>query len=452
MSKTVNLSEFTNFHFIGIGGISMSALAKFLLANGKMVSGSDSVKSDMTLELEKLGAKIFYKHSASNLKKAQIVVYSSAISKDNPELKKAIKKNLTVIKRSEFLSHVLCKYKYRIAICGSHGKTTATAMVSEVFILAGLDPTVFLGGESVRFSNFKLGKGEFVITEACEYKKNFLDLKVTDTIVLNIDNDHLDSYGDMASMKNAFNEFISNTVAVINNDDKESKVLHTSCIMTFAINSDATYTAKKLVRNKKGYSFTVYKNRKPITRINLSVIGRHNVYNALACFAICDKYRINHNIIKSALENFSGVKRRNEFLGYISGIEVFADYAHHPKEITASLSAFNINDGETLVVFQPHTYSRTQILLQDFVSVFKTVENLVIYKTYSAREKFNSSGDATVLFEELINAGVKNCTYAHTDMQLKNQILEFKGQIKRVLVLGAGDVYERVKNLIDGNR
>ncbi len=428
----------------------MSALAKFLLANGKTVSGSDSVKSNMTFELEKLGAKIFYKHSANNLKKAQVVVYSSAIPEDNPELKKALKKHLTVIKRSEFLNLILSKYKFRIAICGSHGKTTTTAMISEVFILAGLNPTVFLGGESVRFSNLKLGTGEFVITEACEYKKNFLDLNITDAIVLNIDNDHLDSYGDMASMKNAFNEFISNTVAVINNDDSESSFLYTSCMITFAINSNATYTAKKIVKDRKGYSFTVYKNQKPIKRINLCVIGRHNVYNALACFAICDKYRINHNIIKRALENFSGVKRRNEFLGCISGIEVYADYAHHPKEITASLNAFGVNDGETLVVFQPHTYSRTQILLKDFRSAFINVENLIIYKTYSAREKFNLSGDATVLFEELINAGVKNCTYAHTDIQLKNQILAFKGQVKRVLILGAGDVYERVKNIIDG--
>lgn len=427
----------------------MSALAKYVLRTGKKVYGSDKYKSNITVELEKAGATVYYKHSRRNVKKGSLVVYCSAISDDNPELIRAKKLNLVILKRSEFLNLILSRYKNRIAVCGSHGKTTATAMISEIFTLAGLNPAVFLGGESNAFSNFRYGDGDYVITEACEYKKNFLDLDATFTVVLNVDNDHMDCYGNMTEMKKSFNEFINDRVALINNDDKESKGLHTSCAITYAINNRAVFTAKNLRNNGKGYSFTVYKNGKKCRRINLLAIGKHNVYNALASFTTADWFGISYEIIKTGLENFKGVKRRNEFLGFIGNTEVYADYAHHPTEIDATLTAFDINRTETAVVFQPHTYSRTKILMREFKKSFNGVERLIVYKTYAARERYDASGDAFALYKELTNANMNNCTYAHTEKQLKEQIVSACGVAKRVVVLGAGDIYEKVKKFID---
>ncbi len=427
----------------------MSALAKYVLRTGRKVYGSDKYKSDITVELEKAGATIYYKHSRRNVKKGSLVVYCSAISDDNPELIRAKKLNLVILKRSEFLNLILCRYKNRIAVCGSHGKTTATAMISEIFALAGLDPAVFLGGESNTFSNFRYGDGNYVITEACEYKKNFLDLDVTFTVVLNVDNDHMDCYGDMNEMKKSFNRFINGRVSVINNDDKESKDLYNTCALTYAIKSRAVFTAKNLRNNGKGYSFTVYKNGKKCRRINLLAIGKHNVYNTLASFATADWFGIPYKIIKTGLENFKGVKRRNEFLGFIGKTEVYADYAHHPTEIAATLDAFNINETETAVVFQPHTYSRTKFLMQEFKKSFNGTKRLIIYKTYAARERYDASCDAFALYKELTNGDMNNCTYANTERQLKEQIINVCGVVKRLVVLGAGDIYEKVKKLID---
>lgn len=435
-----------HIHFIGVGGIGMSALAKYALFKGCTVSGSDSFPSELTLELQQKGAKIKYKHSAFNVKGADIVVYSSAISKNNPELKKAFNIGVPVIRRSKLLDAVMRRYNDRIAVSGSHGKTTATAMLTSVLSLGGLDPTSFIGGEDKRFSNCLIGNGKVAIAEACEYKKNFLDLSPTVAVVLNIDNDHMESYGSMEALKQAFSQFASAGIAVVNADDVNCRELNLSCSVSFGINNSAVYTAKNIVKNKNGYSFTVYKHGKRCVRINLSVMGRHNIYNALASFAVADIFKIKHFCIKQSLEAFDGVKRRCERLGELFGAEVYADYAHHPKEIYATLKAFACSDKD-VIVFQPHTYSRTKLLMNDFISCFKAVKNLIIYKTYPAREKLDKKGDAKTLYSKLKDADINTCTYADDIKCLIKSLKELKNP-ERIIFIGAGDIYSVAKKLL----
>lgn len=450
MNILSKISDFGHIHFVGIGGISMSGLAAYALSVGCRVTGSDKEPSELTKELEKAGAVIRYRHSARNVKKADLVVYTSAISEDNPELKKALGSGIPVIKRSGLLEMIMREYKDRIAVAGSHGKTTATAMITRVLYEGGLDPTAFIGGEDKRFSNCLKGNGEVIVTEACEYKKNFLDLSPSVSVVLNVDNDHMESYGSMTAMKQAFTEFTAGTLAVVNADDVGCEELQRPCSVSFGIKSPAVYSARKIKKGKKGYSFTVFKHEKRCVRVNLSVIGRHNIYNALAAFAVADLFKVRHCDIKRALESFDGVKRRYERLGELFGAEVYADYAHHPEEISATLKAFGYSSDD-LVVFQPHTYSRTKLLMEEFVACFKGIENLVIYKTYPAREKFDRKGDGVRLTERLISAGLNNCSYAKDRKTLLSGIKKHGG-FSRMIFLGAGDIYSIVNIIIKENQ
>ncbi len=448
MEKLSYLKRIKSVYFIGIGGISMSALAKWCLSKKKSVSGSDKVSSCVTEELKNSGATIFIGHGKKNIPKdVSLVVYTSAVGSDNVELKYAVGKQIKIIKRSEFLSLVLKEYKNTIAVSGSHGKTTCVSMLTHVFQNAKLYPTAFIGGIDKKYSNFLNGKKEHLILEACEYKKNFLDLSPKCAVVLNIDNDHMDSYKSEHNMICAFEHFIANKLAFVNNDCLKCKTLVCKNKITFGLKKGATYRAKYIKYNGNGYSFTVYKNKFKIGRIRLSVFGIHNVYNALACFACAYHFGIDFGVIKESLENYSLAKRRGEYLGKIGEAEAFGDYAHHPSEIKATLEGFRTWEND-LVVFQPHTYSRTENLLDSFVSVLKGVKNLVVYKTYSARERYNYKGSAKRLFLEIqkLNDGVK---YASSERQLKSIIEEVAKGKKRIFFLGAGDIYEVAKKLIN---
>ncbi len=436
--------KINNVHFVGVGGVSMSGLAKHLHKCGYEVSGSDRTSSKNLKDLVEFGVKVSCGHSHTNVENNDLTVYSSAIGNDNPELKKSKERGIECIKRSLLLGRILNNYSKSVAISGSHGKTTATAMIARILIKAGNDPTVFLGGEDRLFGNYKHGNSEYAIAEACEYKKSFLDLKPKIAVVLNIDNDHLDSYADMNDLVNSFELFVGNNLAVINADDQYADRISNCTTITFGIQKVATYYATKIKKTDKGYSFSANAYSKNCGRINLAIKGEHNIYNALCAFAVADVLGVPFNIIKSALEEFRGVKRRNEFLGEAYGKSWYADYAHHPREIFATLKAFTEEDGELITVFQPHTYSRTRLLLQDFIKSFNLCEKLIIFKTYPAREKYDKKGSAKTLAEEVAKKGVCKCLYAHTTTQLFNLIKEEKS-CKRILVLGAGDLYDIVK-------
>ena len=425
----------------------MSGLAVYLKEHGFTVSGSDANFSPKLTQLENLGIKVFYNHSARLVEGVDVVVYNSAISLDNPELLEAKQRDIPLIKRSELLGEILSQYKKSIAVSGSHGKTTATAMIAQVFICADMNPTVFLGGESGAFGNYRSGGNKIAIAEACEYKRNFLDLTPSVAVVLNIDKDHMDSYKDMNDLTDAFCTFTKGRLAVVNADDVYAKNIENQSIITYAVNSNATFTATKIKYNGKGYSFTVNAFGRAIGRINLSVIGRHNIYNALASIVVCDLFGISFKKIKKGLESFPGVKRRSEYLGEYLGKSCYGDYAHHPAEISATLGAFEDSGKDYAVVFQPHTYTRTEKLMEDFILSLSKCKNLIIYKTFPAREKYYFEGSESALFENLktVNKGAK---LAMDESQLTQLLGDFDEKIRRIIFMGAGDIYEIASDII----
>lgn len=449
MEKKIFNSKVSKLHFIGVGGVSTSALANYALSLDLKVSGSDITRNEFTERLEDKGAEISYNHDGKNVVGADAVIVTSAVGEDNEELKMAKNLKIPVFNRAEMLGEIVGGYKNSVAVSGSHGKTTATAMLSNILIAAGLDPTVFLGGTADGIGNYRKGNTEYAVVEACEYKRNMLYIKPRIAVVLNVDNDHLDCYGDIGGLIKAFREFTSGRIAVINADDDNSKTLFNSSTVTFGIDNLATYTARNLKYNGLGYDFTVCAYSRRIERIRLKVKGKHNVYNALAAFAAADILGVSSKVVKNALESFGGVKRRMEYLGNYSGLDCYADYAHHPKEIKATLLAIRESGLNPLVVFQPHTYSRTKLLMSEFEEVFNREDGLIIYKTYSAREKFDILGDAKTLRDNLILKG-GNCDYADTEDELFEKIDGKIAEKNALLFLGAGNIYDLAANKIRG--
>lgn len=423
----------------------MSALAKYLLFMGKTVTGSDISQTDETKKLTYLGAVVYYSHREENACDAQVVVYTSAISETNPELTYAKKHGIPLIKRSELLRAISLTYKRTVGISGSHGKTTATAMLTHVLSDGGLDPTSFIGGYDLKYGNLKRGKGEVCVYEACEYKRNFLDLKPYVSVVLNIDKDHMESFGDEKTLINSFADFISGSISVINADDKNSRRIISHTSVTFGIENDANYYATDIIRCGKGYSFTVNGARK-LGKIKLQVSGKHNIYNALSVIAVAQILGVPFYKTQASLNGFKGVGRRMENIGKVFGVDAICDYAHHPKEIDETFKSFDKN---TTVVFQPHTYSRTELLMDDFVAVLKKIPNLIIYRTYPAREEYNERGSAKTLCDKLTVEHTGICTYAHTIEELKKQL---KARVKEngvVVFFGAGDIYGIATSLVE---
>ena len=447
-----NCQKITHVHFIGIGGISMSGLAEYLRFCGFVVSGSDVNESEILFRLRSKGVRIFLNHRAENIEGAQVVVYNSAINLDNPELKKAIDSNLLVVTRSQLLAYIMKDFKYSIAIAGSHGKTTATAMCMHALYNACGNATVHIGGEDKKFGNFYNGGKKFFITEACEFKRNFLQLSPSVSVLLNCDKDHLDCYENEKTLYKAFIDFVEKApVRIVNKDDEIASTAKDA--ITFSLyDKSADFCAEDIKSINGKYSFSVLERGENICKIRLNAFGKHNVYNALAAFAVGRYYRFEPHLLAQGIEKFDGISRRFEYLGSVGGAEFIADYAHHPKEISAVISsAKEICKGRLFVVFQPHTYSRTKLLLDDFVSALNVIENLVVYKTYAAREYFDADGCAYTLSQSLPNS-----LYAESVKELAFYLKPVLAQGDIVLFLGAGDVYfvakQLLKNLLCHNK
>ncbi len=443
------LNNFSRIYFCGILGVSMSGLAKNYALQGKIVGGSDE-NIDVDNALSIYGVKVYHGHSEKNVQEfsPDVFVYTSAVKDDNPELLYAKKMGISIFKRSEVLGHIVSGYPIRIGVSGSHGKTTATAMIAKCLIDGKKSPKVFLGGESLQFGNFFNGKGQIALCEACEYNKNFLDIPVNYAVVLNVDNDHKECYDGETDLINTFNEFIKSSVTIVNVDDKNVSRLNLSNAVTFGINNSAVYMAKRIKYNGIGYSFSVFRNGVAKTRINLCVSGYHNVYNALSACAVCDMQGVSWRVIKSSLESFKGVKRRMERLGTWNGLDFIADYAHHPNEIKATVHALNEQGEKYLLIFQPHTYSRTKLLLNEFVDVLSRVENLMVYKTYPARENENQGVNAQTLAKKISENIKINVICAETSAQLHEKLLNNTKGVKKVVFVGAGDIYEIAKKIL----
>lgn len=432
------LEQIKSIYFIGIGGVSMSALAKFSSTCGYKVSGSDLHKSEATDQLAFYGIKVYIGENKVKLAldESDLIVYTDAVKNDDEELVYAKRQRKKIFSRGEFLETVSKSFQNVIAVSGSHGKTTCTSMCAHVLKYLNLPFTAHIGGEDSLFGNFYTTGNEYLITEACEYKKNLLKLKPTSSVVLNIDQDHMECYGCEEELLKTFQAFVKNSkTAFVCADDE--RCLRLGDFPNFGIkNSLADYRATDIRSNGEKYSFVVEEYGKKLCRIKLNCVGRCNIYNGLAAFALMRSYGINEREIAKGLEEFRAVKRRFEKIGEFSGVNFICDYAHHPNEIRSTLStAKAIRKGELYVVFQPHTYSRTKFLLKEFINVLSPVKNLMIYKTYSAREKFDPMGSAETL------ANTIGSLYAESPFVLKTWMKSTVKEGDTVLFLGAGDIY-----------
>ena len=428
------------FYFVGIGGIGMSSLALYLSKKGCVVAGSDRAYSDIlkTLQLNGVDAKV---GSYDNLiKNYDVIVYSSAINDQNLEIVAAKKLNKILISRAELLSSILSCYRYTVGVAGTHGKTTATCMLSHIFTCASVPITSFIGGIDLKFNNLISNGIDTAISEVCEYKGNVDKINSYVAVVLNVDNDHLDYYKTFDNLKSSFINFLQRSeYKIINADDEVLKNYKSKNVISYGVNASADYKAEKLRSVNGKYIFDVYKRDKKYLTVKLDVYGKHNVYNALSAIAVCDYvFKIDKQKIIDGLYNYKGCLRRMEYLGKYLGVDVIADYCHHPKEIEKTLDmAKEKYGGDYLTLFQPHTYSRTKLLFDDFKEVFKD-ENVVFYKTYSAREDFDEQGSVKRLAFELS----KN--YVEKFESVKSILLKNKN-VKALFILGAGDLYDIVK-------
>ena len=397
MPNIDNLRKYNNVHMIGIGGVSMSGIAAILKNWGINVTGSDSSDSETVQNLIKKGIKVTIGHDLNSLKAADVVVYSAAIKKDDPEMVEAKKLNIPTIERADFLGEITRCYKDTICISGTHGKTTTTSMISLVFIEAMKDPSIQVGAYLKQIDgNYLVGNSEHFIIEACEYVESFLKFSPKAEVILNIDNDHLDYYGSIENIKNAFIKYVKllpdDGILVYNADDPNCSHLsqYTKAkSLTFGINStNANFVAKNITFDKNGYpSFDVYYNNAFYKTMKLSIPGKHNVLNALSCIALCNEFGLDRNDIKNALLKYKGAHRRFEYIGEFNGVKVYDDYGHHPTEIKAVAEALKKKQyNHSWIIFQPHTYSRTKNLLNDFAECLTNFDNIIVTDIYAARE------------------------------------------------------------------
>ncbi len=376
--------------FIGIGGASMSAISEYCATLGKEIFGYDRERSPQTIRLEKI-AKIKYSSTPDNVKGMDLVIYTGAIDEKNYEYRQARKKKIPLISRANFLGYIISLHKCGIGICGSHGKTTTTALLGHIFYSACENPTVFAGGEMNNFGrNFNFGGRTCCIFEACEYQNSFLSLPTTHAVVLNIDYDHPDFFEDLNQVKCSFRRYIEGAKRVfLNCDDESTRELSHKNAITFGFDKRAQYRGEICEVNEGGTTFYVYRQGNFLCKCHIPLHGRHMIQNALCAICVAHSYGIPTDKIVRGISTFEGVKRRRELLGKSdTGAVIFEDYGHHPTEISASLSAFSdMGYKNVLCVFQPHTFSRTHFLYHQFTSAFSSAGELIIAPTFSARER-----------------------------------------------------------------
>ena len=454
----INFSEPIHVHFIGIGGISMSGLAQILLDAGFTVSGSDSRKSPLTQNLVSMGAKINYPQMASNITDdIDLIVYTAAIAEDNPEYAAAIAKNLPMMSRADLLGQIMRNYKMPIAISGTHGKTTTTSMISEVLLATEADPTLSIGGilKSIG-GNIRVGKSDYFVTEACEYTNSFLSFFPRISIILNIEEDHMDFFKDIDDIRSSFRKFAQllppDGYLIINQDiDKLDQITEgLNCkIVTFGTSSTADYSYADAAFDEHGNgSYTLLKKGEHCGTVKLGVTGMHNILNSLSVIALMDILGLDSELVFNALSNFAGTDRRFEHKGEVGGVTILDDYAHHPTEITATLKAAANYPHKTLwVVFQPHTYTRTKVFLKDFAKALTLADKVVLADIYAAREKNTIGISSADLLHELEELG-KEAYYFHTFDEIENFLLKNCINGDLLITMGAGDIVKIGESLL----
>ena len=452
----MKLSNIKRIHFIGIGGVGMVGIAEMLINQGFNISGSDLVKNKNTSRLHSLGAKIFIGHNEKNVRDADVVVYSSAVSQSNPEMKAAKSSNTTLIPRAEMLSSLMRGFQ-SIAVAGSHGKTTTTSLIADIFIRAKLDPTFIIGGKILGQENKSiLGSSEYLIVEADESDASFLHLNPEISVVTNIDNDHLDFYAnDLEKLDSTFLQFLENLPfygnAIICIDSERSKAVYEKLSrpkISYGFDKKADYFIKELKQNDVLQEFIIVKNStgKEIS-LKLALAGRHNALNATAAFIVSQKAGINIKIIKESFMNFGGVSRRMEHKGEIiinkNKVKLIDDYGHHPTEIKATIDAVKATNPKKKIsmIFQPHRFSRSIFLFDEFIECLSELDNVVILDIYSAGEQNQENISAYSFVNALVDKG-KNAFFAKNLKQICKHLDSVVGDEEILITQGAGNIVD----------
>lgn len=454
----IDLSEYKKIHCIGIGGIGLSGIAEILLSRGYEVSGSDMRESDITEKLIGDGANIFLGHRAKNVEGADLVVYTVAVGDDNPELARARELGIPTVTRAQALGALMDEYDRSIAISGTHGKTTTTAMISLILMNAGKKPTVSVGGNLDEIGgNFHVGEKDFFVTEACEYRDSFLELKPNVEIILNIDSDHLDYFKDVEHIARSFDRFarlVPETGTVIAYDANpfvRNVIEGLPNVITFGFSPGSDYSASNIHFDNDGMPrFDVVCRGERLSRIELIIPGEHNILNALASFACCHMMGIDVATIEETLSQYKGIHRRFDILGRTSsGIRIIDDYAHHPTEIKATLAALkNMKHKQLWCLFQPHTYTRTLALLDDFSESFRNADKVVLAEIYAAREKNIYKISSKTLMNKIREYDPDADVYYFKSFEdIAQFVYNNAEEGDLVVTMGAGDIY-RVGEMI----
>lgn len=448
---SLNFEEPIHVHFIGIGGISMSGLAEILLEEGFTISGSDAKQSALTDSLAQKGATIYIGQKASNLSiRPALVVYTAAIREDNEEFKAAVDAGIPMLSRAELLGQIMDNYEKSIAVAGTHGKTTTTSMISQILLVAKADPTISVGGilEAIG-GNIRVGGSEVFITEACEYTNSFLHFHPKYSIITSVEAEHLDFFKDIDDIRRSFHEFAGNTshdgVLIINGQIEALDQItnNLSCsVTTYGLCENDDFYAKNITYNDHACgTYTLMHKTEDLGTVSLSVPGKHNVSNSLAAIALCLNLGLPLDVIKKGLLQFGGTKRRFEYKGTKNGITVIDDYAHHPTEVAATLTAArNYPHGRIICVFQPHTYSRTKAFLSDFARVLSMADVVVLADIYAAREKNTIGISSKDLLAELQKNGQESYYFPSFD-EIETFLSEKCINNDLLITMGAGDVY-----------
>jgi UDP-N-acetylmuramate--alanine ligase len=451
------LRKVRHIHFVGIGGSGMSGMAEVLLNQGYQISGSDVKLSPVTDRLSQLGAQVFEGHRPEHIVGADVVVTSTAVRQDNPEVQEARRRQVPVIPRAEMLAELM-RLKYSVAVAGAHGKTTTTSMIGAVLSQAGLDPTIVVGGRLHAIgSNARLGSGEFLVAEADESDKSFLTLSPTFAVVTNIDREHLDFYSGLDEIRDCFVQFVDkvpfygSVILCLDDPNVQAIIPRISRrIITYGLSSQADVAAADVDLSPHFSSqFTVKQKGTTLGRVRLQVPGWHNVYNALAAIAVGLDLEIDFNTIAEGLAEFRGVARRFEFKGEVGGVVVFDDYGHHPTEIKATLAAAKSCGKRLVVLFQPHRYTRTKYLMDEFAVAFNDADVLLLADIYPASEDPIGGVTSDVLVERIKQFGHKNTEYCGDLDRAVERLVEIVQPGDLVLTLGAGNVFRSGEKLID---
>ena len=453
-----SISNYKRIHCLGIGGIGLSAVAEILQNNGHIVSGTDLNETDVTRHLESVGIRVVYEHRADNVDGVDAVVYSAAVSAEKPEMVRAKELGIPCFSRAEVLGMIMEHYKNSVAICGTHGKTTVTSMTSLILRNAKYKPTILVGGNLDEINgNVEIGENEYFVTEACEYMDSFLHLRPRIGVLLNIDSDHLDYFKNINNIKKSFRQFVEQipkegvVIAFDGNPFVRDVLQGMENRITYGYTESSDYCAVNIQFDDNGFpEYDLHYKGEMLCHVHLSVPGEHNVLNSMAAFGTAHYLGVDTEVITDTLLSYRGTHRRFDFTGYTEiGAKIIDDYAHHPTEIKATLSAAkNIRHNDLWCIFQPHTYTRTKALFDDFVDSFGMVDHLIITDIYAAREKDVYNVSSQKLEEAMQEKHPdKDIRYMGDFESIAEYVGKNAGKDDIIITMGAGDVYKIGKML-----